>query len=106
MADILLSSDEDEVSQCVVRMPAELNPADARIVDCPSSRKRILQHTKFLQGCKIIEGRIPLTRWNLRKVVFHQEDPICLDCMQCVCPDYNCARCNFMNICFRNYQEI
>lgn len=98
MTDILLSDDEDEVSQCVIRMPAELNSADTRIIDCPNARKKILQHTKFLQGGKIIEGRIPPMRWSLGKIVFRRKDSVCQDCMQCVC-DCRCDSCEFVDIC-------
>lgn len=98
MTDILLSDDEDGVTHCVIRIPDRLGPRDWEIIDCPNPRRKIIQSTKFSQKGKIIEGPIPVTRWNLKEAVFDKKDSVCLDCMQCIC-DCKCDSCEFVDIC-------
>lgn len=86
-------------SHCVIRLPDGLEPRDLEIIKCPSPRKIELNKRRFIRDGKVIEGAIMLIRWNLKKVVFSKEDPICWDCMQCICPDCKCNSCEFIDIC-------
>ncbi len=85
-------------SHCVIRLPDGLEARDLEIIKCPNPRKNKLNERKFVRYGKVIEGALISVRWNLRRVLFSEEDPACLDCMRCVC-DCKCDSCEFVDIC-------